>query len=728
MKQKRRRIIIQVAILFLIGALSTGLMAFFSETRLSDESVKRQMELHAAMIADESKRAVTEFPAYEWLLRYWYTHPETMEIEYDADYTADSRTAEKCRLFSGRHPELQLRYLEQNQVLTLPAEDQRLFAEIAYSWLITRINQIKQSYRADYLFCVISQKPFTQQFFLFSGADVGALRGTSYEEVYPLGNVVDVSESQTAAMREAVHNSSHLADAGNYVDYYASFCSFDGHQVLIGLTYDLSALKADIAAQTRKGATLAFLNQLVLSLICLILIFFFVLRPLKKMQKHIRGYKETKDSSAVAAGLAEVRSRNEIGRLAEDVSEMVREIDQHMEKIQRITAEKERIGTELALATRIQAAMLPRIFPPFPERKEFDIYASMAPAKEVGGDFYDFFFVDDDHLALVIADVSGKGVPAALFMMVSKILVKNYAAAETSPARILEAINSRICSNNPEQMFITVWLGILEISTGKLTASNAGHEYPVLRQADASFALFKDKHGFVIGGMEGVRYRDYTLQLEPGAKLFVYTDGVPEATDANGGFFGVGRMLDALNEIPDAGPVQLLRQVRRRVDDFVGDAEQFDDLTMLCLEYHGSGRSGAGKEITLPAVVENIPQVAAFVDAELEVLGCPAKAKMQIDVAIDELFGNIARYAYQPNSGEATVRFEAEDTPKAVILTFIDRGTPYDPLSAKEPDVTASAEDRPIGGLGVFLVRKTMDEVRYEFKDGKNILRIRKQL
>ena len=246
--------------------------------------------------------------------------------------------------------------------------------------------------------------------------------------------------------------------------------------------------------------------------------------------------------------------------------------------------------TELHTAKRIQEAMLPNIFPPFPDRSEFDLYASMDPAKEVGGDFYDYFLVDDDHLCMVMADVSGKGVPAALFMMASKIILANNAKMGKSPAQILTDTNAAICSNNREEMFVTVWLGILELSTGKLTAANAGHEYPVIKSPNGRFELFKDKHGLVIGGMEGVRYRQYELQLEPGAKLFLYTDGVPEATDADDRLFGTERMLAALNRDPDAESAQLLKNVRFAVDDFVKDAEQFDDLTMLCMEYKGGTR------------------------------------------------------------------------------------------------------------------------------------------
>ncbi|MBE6529516.1 MAG: hypothetical protein E7680_02795 [Ruminococcaceae bacterium] len=249
--------------------------------------------------------------------------------------------------------------------------------------------------------------------------------------------------------------------------------------------------------------------------------------------------------------------------------------------------ETSRIENELNMASSIQSSMLPNIFPPFPERSEFDIFASMNPAKEVGGDFYDFFLVDDDHLCMVMADVSGKGVPAALFMMASKIILANNAMMGKSPAQILTDTNAAICSNNREEMFVTVWIGILEISTGKLTAANAGHEYPVLKQANGNFELVKDKHGFVIGGMDGVKYKEYELRLEPGAKLLLYTDGVPEATNAQNELFGADRMLAALNQNCEASPADTLNHLRSSVDAFVKDAEQFDDLTMLCLEYKG---------------------------------------------------------------------------------------------------------------------------------------------
>ena len=242
--------------------------------------------------------------------------------------------------------------------------------------------------------------------------------------------------------------------------------------------------------------------------------------------------------------------------------------------------------TELNMATQIQASMLPSIFPAFPSRKEFDLYASMDPAKEVGGDFYDFFMIDDEHLGVVIADVSGKGVPAALFMMISKTILQNYATLGISAGEVLAKTNDSLCDQNKMEMFVTAWIGILELSTGKMTCASAGHEYPALYR-NGRYELLKDRHGFVLGGMEGARYKDYEIMLGKGDKIFVYTDGVPEATNAAGEMFTTDRMIDALNTSVKADPKETLRIVRESVDEFVGTAEQFDDLTMLCLEYKG---------------------------------------------------------------------------------------------------------------------------------------------
>ena len=282
-----------------------------------------------------------------------------------------------------------------------------------------------------------------------------------------------------------------------------------------------------------------------------------------------------------------IRSKDEIGDLADAIDQMETQIHEYVANLTKVTAEKERISTELSLAARIQMDMIPSIFPAFPNRGDFDIYASMVPAREIGGDFYNFFLIDEDHLCVVIADVSGKGVPAALFMMAATIVLVDNARMGKTPSEIFESANEAICATNREEMFVTVWLGILNLRTGRLMAANAGHEYPVLKQPGGKYELIKDKHGFIIGGLEGITYHNYEIMMEPGAKLFVYTDGVPEASDREDNLFGTKRMLAALNTDPDADPVKLLGNVKDAVDVFVSDAEQFDDMTMLCLEYKG---------------------------------------------------------------------------------------------------------------------------------------------
>ena len=281
------------------------------------------------------------------------------------------------------------------------------------------------------------------------------------------------------------------------------------------------------------------------------------------------------------------RTGDEIQVLAESFAELSEATIRYMGEVARVSAEKERIGAELKVATQIQADMLPRIFPPFPERRDFDIYASMQPAKEVGGDFYDFFLIDDDHLALVMADVSGKGVPAALFMVIAKTLIKNRALQGGGPAEILTAVNRQLSEGNEAGFFVTVWLSILELSTGKGLAANAGHEHPAIRRKGGAFELVKYPHSLAVATMDEIRFKEHEFELRPGDALFVYTDGVTEATNASEELFGEKRTVEALNRIPHAEARTLLETTQAAISEFVGDAMQFDDMTMLCLEYFG---------------------------------------------------------------------------------------------------------------------------------------------
>ncbi|MBQ7739895.1 MAG: PP2C family protein-serine/threonine phosphatase [Eubacterium sp.] len=280
----------------------------------------------------------------------------------------------------------------------------------------------------------------------------------------------------------------------------------------------------------------------------------------------------------------EVKSNiHEISALASSIDKMETDMLKYIDNLTSITAEKEKMGAELTIAKTIQENSIPNIFPAFPERAEFDIYASMDPAKEIGGDFYNFFLIDDDHLAFVIGDVSGKGIPAALFMMVTNILVSDRTLMGGTPAEILTFVNNNICDHNKADMFVTLFLAVLEIPTGKIIAANAGHDDAAICKKDGTFELYKTRHNLAVGAMKGVKYKDFEIQLDKGDKLFIYTDGVPEATDKNNSMFTQDRMLRALNENASGTPKDVLKGVRSSVDEFVGDASQFDDLTMLCI-------------------------------------------------------------------------------------------------------------------------------------------------
>ena len=322
-----------------------------------------------------------------------------------------------------------------------------------------------------------------------------------------------------------------------------------------------------------------------------------VVNPINELSDAARAYsldKANGESTGKHFEALNIRTGDEIENLCFIMKDMENDLADYIRDLTRVTAEKERIHTELSLAGKIQESMIPSIYPAFPDMPEFDLYATMDPAKEIGGDFYDFFLLDEDHLALVTADVSDKGIPAALMMMSTKILLQNVTKLERySPAAVLEVVNREICSNNKTEMFVTVWLGILEISTGKLRAASAGHEYPALQQDGGDFTLYKDKHGFILGGLEDARYRDYEIVLKPGDALFEYTDGVTEAADSEEELFGTDRMLRALNLDPNAEAGRILQNVKQEIERFTGDTMQSDDLTMLCLRYKGKN---AGSE------------------------------------------------------------------------------------------------------------------------------------
>ena len=343
----------------------------------------------------------------------------------------------------------------------------------------------------------------------------------------------------------------------------------------------------DLQANMREFLVAVVVTIMLVVLVAILLCFFFVKRkivnPINKIRDASRSMVENLENEESME--VSVKTGNEIEELFDSFKQMYGDVRDYINQLSVVTAEKERIGAELDVAAHIQASMLPCIFPAFPERKEIDIYATMDPAKEVGGDFYDFFMVDDRHLAIVMADVSGKGIPAALFMVIGKTLIKDHTTPGRDLGKVFTAVNNLLCEANSEGLFITAFEGVLDFVTGEFNFVNAGHEIPFVCKADGAFEPYKIRPGFVLAGMEDVRYRAGSMILEPGDKIFQYTDGVTEATNIHNKLYGMERLEVILNKVKCGTPHEILPAVKADVDEFVGEAPQFDDITMLCLEY-----------------------------------------------------------------------------------------------------------------------------------------------
>ena len=434
----------------------------------------------------------------------------------------------------------------------------------------------------------------------------------------------------------------------------------------------------------------------------------------------------------------DVRTSEEFSSLSDDINSTVSTLKRY------IAEAAARIDKELEYAKQIQLSALPTNFP---QDEDFGIYAQMIAAKEVGGDFYDFYKLSDSTVAFLAADVSGKGIPAAMFMMTAKTIIKDLAESGIPVNDIFTKANEKLCENNESGMFVTAWMGILDVNTGRLQFANAGHNPPLLKRADGSFEYLKTRAGFVLAGMEGIRYRIGELELSPGDRLFLYTDGVPEATDVDNRLYGEDRLLDFMNKNSSVNANALLPALKANIDEFVGEAPQFDDITMLMLDYKidQGGEHMTNKKFE--AKIEALSDVLDFVGETLEKYECPMKVQTALCVAIEEIFVNVARYAYKNNGepaisdggadkdvnsaasgGDVTLGIGFDEASRTVTFCISDGGVPFDPLKKPDPDVTLSADEREIGGLGIFITKKTMDSVEYAYENGKNILTMTKKI
>ena len=415
----------------------------------------------------------------------------------------------------------------------------------------------------------------------------------------------------------------------------------------------------------------------------------------------------------------DVRSSQEFSSLSDDINSTVATLKRY------IAEAAARIDKELEYAKQIQLAALPTNFP---KGEDYSVYAQMIAAKEVGGDFYDFYKINETTVAFMAADVSGKGIPAAMFMMTAKTTLKDLAERGIPVNDIFTRANEKLCENNEADMFVTAWMGVLDLKTGNLQFANAGHNPPLLKHADGSFEYLRARAGFVLAGIEGFTYRLNEIQLQPGDRLFLYTDGVTEATNIFSELYGEERLLAFMNQNASLEAEKLLPALKANIDEFVGEAPQFDDMTMVLFDFKPLPEETLLASKTFSADTQTLPEVLALVEETLESCECSMKIQTALCMAIEEVFVNIANYAYGEESGDATLHIGFREKTREVIFRMSDRGMPFDPLQKPDPDITLSLKDRQIGGLGIFMVKKTMDSVQYAYKDNQNILTMIKKI
>ena len=466
----------------------------------------------------------------------------------------------------------------------------------------------------------------------------------------------------------------------------------------------------------------------ILMLIGLIIVAVICRSAIRRVTMPITQFADSADEIAsgnLSVQLPTIKTKDEMLRLHNSFATMQKSLIQQIEETRSANEEKGRIESELNIARDIQMSMLPKTFPPFPDRNDIEIYGKQKPAKEVGGDLYDFY-IRDEKLFFCIGDVSGKGVPASLVMAVTRTLFRTISFKEALPERIMFGINNAMADNNESNMFVTLFLGVLDLPTGRLRYSNAGHNAPML--IGQTIGLLPCAANVPLGVQTDWKFSQQETTIDLNTCIFLYTDGLTEAENAANEQFMEERMIEVAKGMSHE-PQQMIEQMFNAVHQFVGNAEQSDDLTMLAIQYTKPLEKDMKlqRSITLPNDIEKVPVLAEFVDEVCEIAGFDMSTTMGINLALEEAVVNVMSYAYQPGTtGNVNIEAIANETRLKFIIS--DWGTPFDPTAEKEVDTTLSAEERPIGGLGIHLVRQIMDSINYERIDGMNVLTLRKKL
>lgn len=565
-KIKKPRKHVGLAFKFIIGLIVVGISIMTASVLVGRNtywnSIKKQYNTEVYQIAATAESYVTDedWKRYADVV-YRYSHGEATDEEIEEIVQSDTYKKTKEQLDALRE--------------SMNAND--IFLFVFDMDILKNFDQTAYENKEWKPICYISDS-YKDMNLQFAMGDTGSMSAQYREECIRVCESGNISNSYFVSKSDFGYNISAMYPV--VIDGTTVAC--------VGAEIPMTTLESEVQTYVIRTIAVGSIVTIILLLIAILLLYKTMIRPIKLVADEAAYFVE--NNNALSQKLSAINTKDEIQTLSENLLKMEKDINDYIENLKVVTAEKERIGAELSVATSIQADMLPSIFPAFPERKEFGIYATMNPAKEVGGDFYDFFLADDDHIALVIADVSGKGVPAALFMVIAKTLIKNRTLMGGTPSDILAYVNNQLCEGNEAELFVTVWMAIVEISTGKGVSVNAGHEHPVIkRTGDGSdtFEYVKYKHSPAVAVMEGMKFRQREFEMKPGDLLFVYTDGVLEATNENEEQYGENRLLAVLDENRNEELDSILHCVKADVDKFVGSAPQFDDITMLGFEYYG---------------------------------------------------------------------------------------------------------------------------------------------
>ena len=580
---KNKRVLVQSAVSFAVLFVLFIVINCFSTYRSFYNIYIPQLKESSDRIKNYARSILQEYSSLSWLLDYCQENYPSLEVSRSAQDTAKYDSLPRELL-------VHRKTITSEQAQSLPHEQQKLFAEFCYREILSRLDELRNNFKMQSLYLVRLLQDKDAFVFYYNDADgMNHVLGDIFQfnmakhpivqEMYSTGK--GPSEFEVVEVKDYYEDGSGRAE---YIVYDYEPLVSDG-KILGHISvafFDTEVRKAILYAVI----TLEFVNILcfvLLGVLLLLIMYWQILKPLSRVQQNIRDYADNKDSGSVISELQKIKSRNEIGRLADDMSSLAVELDHYTAETAKLSAEKAKLDSELSLAASIQQDSLPN---DFSDITGFQLYTFLKPAKEVGGDLYDFFMLDKDHIVLAVGDVSGKGISAALFMMRVKTMLKDAALlTHSSPLEIIKNVNARLCEENDAMMFITLWFGIMTISTGEIVYVNAGHEYPLIKDSSGVFTIEKAAHSKPLAINPNAKFSEGRLSLKHGDTILVYTDGVPEATNENNEQFGLERFAECLNEKPEDSPQELTNSLLERLNNFVGEAPQFDDITILCVKY-----------------------------------------------------------------------------------------------------------------------------------------------